>query len=147
MRHARGCATFDDLLRFAHAHNLEALAEPLPDDEAVGVARKAWDYEARGENRFGQEQTVNLSRSQVMALVAKPDAYVLLSLLKVHNWDRVTFFVANEMAPTMPNGGWSRKRLAAARADLMQLGFLTQVRRPSQAHGAAIYRFSAKDAA
>lgn len=141
MRAARACGSLEALLARAVDVNA-AFPDPLPPEEVATVAQNAWRYEIDGKNKFGQEQAVQLSRSEVMTLVAKPDAFVLLSLLRLHNWDRPTFIVANEMARTMPPTGWPRKRFAAARADLMQLGFLQQVRAPSQAKGAAIYRFT-----
>lgn len=140
LRAARVAASLDELLASAVAINAD-YPNPLPSAEVATVAQNAWRYQIDGKNRVGQEQAVQLSRPEVMTLAAKPDALVLLSLLRLHNWDRQTFFVANEMAPTMPPDGWARKRFAAARADLMQLGFLQQVRAPSQAKGAAIYRF------
>lgn len=141
MRAARACGSLEALLARAVDVN-DAFPDPLPPEEVATVAQNAWRYEIDGKNKFGQEQAVQLSRSEVMTLVAKPDAFVLLSLLRLHNWDRPTFIVANEMARTMPPAGWPRKRFAAARADLMQLGFLQQIRAPSQAKGAAIYRFT-----
>lgn len=141
MRAARSCGSLETLLARAVDINA-AFPEPLPPEEVATVAQNAWRYEIDGKNRYGQEQAVQLSRSEVMTLVAKPDAFVLLSLLRLYNWDRPTFIVANEMARTMPPTGWPRKRFAAARADLMQFGFLQQVRAPSQAKGAAIYRFT-----
>jgi hypothetical protein len=138
---ARTSGSLEELL--AHAVGVNAaFPDPLPSEEVATVAQNAWRYQIDGKNRVGQEQAVQLSRSEVMTLVAKPDAFVLLSLLRLHNWNRPTFIVANEMARTMPPAGWPRKRFAAARADLMQLGFLQQVRAPSQAKGAAIYRFT-----
>jgi hypothetical protein len=140
MRAARRCGSLEELLAHVSTVN-DGFAPPLPHSEAVSVAQKAWGYEAAGKNRFGQEQAVQLSRSEVMTLSAKPDAFVLLSILRLHNWDRPTFIVANDMAATMPPSGWPRKRFAAARSDLMQLGFLEQVRAASQWKGAALYRF------
>lgn len=140
MRAARRCGSLEELLAHVSTVN-DGFAPPLPHSEAVSVAQKAWGYEAAGKNRFGQEQAVQLSRSEVMTLSAKPDAFVLLSILRLHNWGRPTFIVANEMATTMPPSGWARKRFAAARSDLMQFGFLEQVRAASQRQGAALYRF------
>ncbi len=140
MRAARGCHSLEALLSRAVEIN-KGFPEPLPADEVATVAQNAWRYEIDGKNRFGIEQTLNLPRSDVMTLIARPDAYALLSLLRLHNWDRRTFIVANEMAATMPPDGWSRKRFAAARSDLLGLGFLEQLRAPSSAKGAAIYRF------
>lgn len=140
LRAARRCDGLEALLE--HVGRVNAgFAPPLPHSEAVTLAHKAWQIQIEGKNRFGQEQRVELSRSEVLALVAKPDAYVLLSLLRLHNWERPTFIVANEMCKSMPCGGWSRKRFAAARADLLQLGYLKQLRAASQAKGAALYRF------
>lgn len=141
LRAARLCDDLESLMQRAAAIN-GGFADPLDADELAKVAGNAWKYQVEGKNRVGQEQAVQLSRSEVMALVPHPDALALLSLLRLRNWDRKTFIVANEMAATMPPDGWHRKRFAAARADLMQLGFLQQVRAPSQANGAAIYRFT-----
>lgn len=137
---AKRCDGLEELLARAADINA-AYPHPMPSEEVATVAQNAWRYEIEGKNRVGQEQAVQLSRSEVMTLVAKPDAFVLLSLLRLHNWDRPTFIVANEMARTMPPDGWGRKRFAAARADLLALGYLRQIRAASQAKGAALYAF------
>lgn len=114
MEEARHCDDFDALLDVARTHNA-AFCPPLPDAEVVKTARSAWGYTERGENRFGQGRRIMTTHEEVDGLMHDhPDAYLLLMLLRRHHGGR-TFVVANAMAETMPGGGWSSRRFAAAR--------------------------------
>lgn len=138
MRHARGCATFDDLLSFAHGANADTLAVPLPDAEVVTLAQSAWSKQVSGDNRFGAEMVVGLSASQFERLSGDPFALTLAMTLR-HRWrNGETFMVANAMAEAM---GWPRKKFAAARTSLEATGLLVMVRPPIKGGGPAVYRF------
>jgi len=75
MHHARSCATFDDVLSFAHGANTEMLAAPLPASEVVTLARSAWAKTCSGDNRFGAEMLVGCGfrcdRAQRSDLIAR----------------------------------------------------------------------------
>lgn len=142
MRHAKGCARFDDLLSFAHGANAEMLAVPLPAGEVVTLAQSAWAKQCAGQNRFGAEMVVGVTASQ-FGRIDDPFALMLLMTLR-HRWrDGETFHVANAMAETMPSGGWPRKKFAAARLMLERAGLLVMVRPPMKGErgGPAVYRF------
>ncbi len=106
---------------------------PLPDPEVIEIASGAWGYEARGSNWFGTGRRVVASHDEMDRL--SPDAFYLLTRLRRHHWGR-NFLVANAMADTL---GWSRKRFAAARAELERLGKIKLLRKANQWQGAALY--------
>lgn len=141
MRHAKSCASFDDLLCFAYGANMQSLVEPLPQSEVVTLAQSAWAKQCSGDNRFGSEMLIGMTAPQ-FERIADPFALMLMMKLR-HRWrDGETFHVANAMADTMP-GGWPRKRFAAARLTLERAGLLVMVRPPIKGEhgGPAIYRF------
>ena len=138
MRHARSCATFDDVLSYAHGANADMLAVPLPDAEVVTIARSAWAKTCSGDNRFGAEMLVGIPTSQFERISSNPYALSLMMTLR-HRWrNGETFFVANAMSEAM---GWPRKRFAAARAALEARGLLVMVRPATKGGGPALYRF------
>lgn len=143
MRHAKTCASFDDLLSFAHGANAEMLAVPLPAGEVVTLAQSAWSKQCSGENRFGSEMVVGVKASQ-LDRIDDPFALMLMMKLRQRWRDGETFHVANAMAETMPSGGWPRKRFAAARLTLERAGLLVMVRPPLKGErgGPAVYRFA-----
>jgi Bifunctional DNA primase/polymerase, N-terminal/Primase C terminal 1 (PriCT-1) len=116
----------------AHADDFETLMDairtknmdctiPLPESELEAVARSAWNYETKGTNLVGRGKAVVLSHSLIDRVMAHSlDAYVLLSILKRHNWGR-DFFLASAMAATM---GWGQARWRLARDGLVRLGII-----------------------
>jgi len=141
MRQARHCDDFDALMDVAKMRN-EDFIPPLSADEVVRIAKSAWGYETRGENWFGGGGVVPATFADVDELMDEnPDAYLLLHKLKRYHFQGETFFVANAMAEKMPGGGWSRKRLAAAREHLIAKGRIELVRRHGIVRGAAEYQW------
>ncbi len=139
LRAARRCSSQEALLE--HVGRVNAgFAMPLPHSEAVAVAHNAWRIQIEGKNRFGQEQRVELTTSEIDALWHVPDAIALLICLRRHQWERPRFFVANEMAKVMPGGGWHRVRFTAARSALEASGLIVMVERPRRTTP-AVYRF------
>lgn len=139
MAQARHCDDFEALLDVARTE-AEAMIPPLPDAEIVKVAQSAWGYTERGENWFGAGRRVVASHDEVDGLMmAHPDAFILLTWLRRHHGGHTDFHVANDMCERMP-GGWTRKRMAAARAALEQCGQIETVQPPSSFHGPAVYR-------
>ena len=138
MRHARGCASFDDLLSFAHGANAETLAAPLPDAEVVTLAQSAWAKTCSGDNRFGAEMLVGLPVSKFDRIAGDPFALSLYMTLRRRWRDGETFAVANDMHKAQ---GWPRRKFVEARTALETHRLIVMVKRPSKAHGAAAYRF------
>ena len=71
-------------------------------------------------------------------LTEAPDAFILLAKLRRHNWGE-TFIIANAMSETMPGGGWSRQRFAAAKAELERRGKIDCLRKGGSLRGAPLY--------
>jgi len=138
MRHARGCASFDDLLSFAHGANADTLAVPLPDAEVVTLAHSAWAKTCSGDNRFGAEMLVGLPVSKFDRIADDPFALSLYMTLRRRWRDGEMFAVANEMHKSQ---GWPRRKFVEARTTLETHRLIVMVKRPSKAHGAAAYRF------
>jgi Bifunctional DNA primase/polymerase, N-terminal/Primase C terminal 1 (PriCT-1) len=137
MKFAKTAPDFESLLMMSAKHNLVHCQPPLPDNEVAGVAGSAWGYQAAGKNRFGSESRVELSRSEIARLWDSPDAMVLLIKLRQHHWTPAAFPLANAICEVMPNK-WARYRLAKARADLVERGFIREVS-PATRHWPAHY--------
>jgi hypothetical protein len=132
------------IARYAqHAKSLEVLIEharewndlmdpPLSNAEVDTKCRYWWELTQKGENRYGIGKHILINHSVIDdLLMADPDAFALLTILRRHHWGR-EFVVANEMKILMPKGGWGRPRLSAARSKLINLGFLIVVRPASR---------------
>jgi Bifunctional DNA primase/polymerase, N-terminal/Primase C terminal 1 (PriCT-1) len=136
MRQAHGCTTFDDLLAFARETNA-IYSPPLEEMEVMNVAKSAWDYTERGQNRFGQHGAW-FPVDEVAAMLPHQDALVLLTFLRAQEGPQATFMIANALAEKF---GWPRQRLAAARRCLIELGYVEQIRRATTGL-AALFRWS-----
>lgn len=111
---------------------------PLPENEVVQVAASAWGLTAAGRNWFGKGGRVFTSHAEVDELLNKfPDAFMLLTKLRRHNWGQ-DFTVANSMSADMP-GKWSRQRFAAARSELERRGKIRCVRKANGIDGSALF--------
>jgi hypothetical protein len=126
MRQAHHCDDFDTLVDCARTFN-ENCEPPLDDSEVMNVASSAWSYTERGANRFGQHGAW-FPMHEITKLLRDQDAMVLLAFLRAHNGPWATFMCANGLAETF---GWPRKRLAAARRRLIELGYIQPVRTAS----------------
>ncbi len=141
MKMARGCQRIEELMGKAMQRNRD-FYEPLQAEEVLKIVASAWDYEVRGKNWFGHGARVITGTDEIDTLMMEnPDAFILKTLLRRHHWNR-DFTIANEMADTMPGGGWTRKRLAAARKYLLDRGDVEMIHPASSYHGAAIFRFT-----
>jgi hypothetical protein len=136
MRQAHGCSTFDELLAFARETNA-TYSPPLEEMEVMNVAKSAWDYTERGQNRFGQHGAW-FPVDEVAAMLPHQDAFVLLAFLRAQEGPQATFMIANALAEKF---GWPRQRLAAARHRLIELGYVEQVRRATTGL-AALFRWN-----
>jgi hypothetical protein len=140
MRQAHHCDELDDLVDVARTYNSMQVESPLDDAEVIKTAASAWGYTIRGENLFGQGGGVLIPHSDIDGLMQEsPDAFILESWLRRHHWGR-DFVISNDMAPTMPEGGWTRKRLAKARHELEHRNRI-QLVHPSSYRSPARYRW------
>lgn len=138
MHSAHHCDDFETLLDVARTRNDE-FRPPLGDEEVVKIAKSAWGYTERGENRFGQTGAW-LPTAEINSLIdANPDALLLLTVLRGNNGPRSKFMVANGMKDTF---GWSRQRMAKARRWLENHGYLVEVEAPDSWSGPALYRWA-----
>jgi hypothetical protein len=144
---ARRCDGFGKLLDVALAENAK-FEVPLDDWEVEKVVSSAWRYEEQGLNWISDRYVVPvvpLSHGDIDNLMDKsPDAFVLLTWLRRHNFERDQFVIANAMANHMPGGRWTIKRLAAARSMLLDEGKIALVKAAGVASGPAVYRWVVK---
>lgn len=137
MTQAPYCDDADALIDVARTAS-DAFASPLPDAEVVKTALSAWRYEAEGQNWIARgRQRPALSEPDAL-IWENPDAFLLWKVLRHYNAGRSRFFIANEMAKTMPTRPWDRERFASARKTLLDHGHITLVRRASTGR-AAVY--------
>jgi hypothetical protein len=136
MKRAHSCASLDQLLAFAQAINAYYIP-PMDEAEVVEIAKNAWRYTERGQNRFGQHGAY-FPTEEITVLQRDPDAFLLLGYLRAHNRPTAQFMVSNGLSENL---GWTRKRLAAARRRLIDLGYIQQIRASSQ-HRPALFQWS-----
>jgi hypothetical protein len=113
-----------------------AFGSPLPDDEVVKTALSAWKYEVEGKNWIARGRRRPPPEVPDGLMFENSDAFVLWNILRFFHSNRSDFRVSNEMANTMPDGGWPRKRLSAARRALLEHGHITLVKRASTGRAA-----------
>lgn len=141
MAAARQCGSMAELIEVAAERNGSIFREPLSDQEVLGIVASAWAKELSGDNWFGRGNRVVLEAAEIDGLLHDdPDAFVLLTILRRHHWRR-QFVIANAMAETMPRGGWARKRFAAARRRLTEIGAIQEIRPATRQSGPAVYQF------
>jgi hypothetical protein len=140
MRQAHNCDDFDALLDVARTCNANFLP-PLTDDEVVKIAKSAWAYTERGENRFGRPGVYFSTEEANRLITWDQDQFVLLAFLRANNGPNSNFMVANGLAKTL---GWGRKRFATKRRGLERT-HIKMVSRASATNGPARYRWLAKD--
>jgi len=130
---------FDALLDYAQTRNSEFL-EPMSDLEVVGIAKSVWTMQTEGRNWFGVGKVVTATHAEIDSLLrVNPDAFLLLTVLRRHHWGH-EFYIANAIADTMPGGGWSRQRLAAARKYLVETKRVIVVTERTR-HTPTLFRF------
>ena len=137
MREAHYCDTHEQLLDRAHTLN-EEFAEPMQQTEVAKIAKSAWGYTERGENRFGQHGVWFATPEANELITSSQDDFLLLSYLRANNGPDSTFWVADGLADTL---GWRRQKLAAARQSLIQRGYVKRLRGANQYTGPALYRW------
>jgi Bifunctional DNA primase/polymerase, N-terminal len=139
MRQAHHCDSFDQLLDVARTENDQTNLPPLDDTEVFKIARSAWGYTERGENRYGKTG-VWFSTEEVNSLIrTDPEKYLLKSFLRANNGPKSTFMITNSLATSL---GMTRKRLSATRRRLEQSD-LEKVK-PATKQSPALYRWKVK---
>lgn len=137
MRSAHCCDDKESLIDVARTTNAGYMA-PLPDSEVVKIANSAWDYEERGENRFGQTGAW-LPQATINALVHDPTLLALITWLKAANRPNAEFLVADGLcAPKYL--GWPINRLRSARRRAMETGWIVKIRHEAKGL-AALFRW------
>jgi hypothetical protein len=138
LQHAPHVDDLDGLIDVVRTRNMDGLP-PLSDAEVLRIAASAWNYEKEGKNLVGRGRAIVAAHTLIDGLMQKdPDAFLLLMMLKRHHWGR-DFVVANAMAPSMPGGGWTLRRLQDARKTLVEEGYVELVR-PGGFRSPATYR-------
>jgi hypothetical protein len=139
MRSGHSCDDLERLLDVARTRNAEYLP-PLPETEVLKIAKSAWGYTERGENRIGQTGVWFPASEANSLIAADQDAFILLIYLKANNGPNSAFIAANGLAETF---GWTRKRLARARKRL-EGTYLRMVKSPNTSTGPALYRWRSR---
>jgi hypothetical protein len=136
MREAHGCDR-NQLLAKAMRFN-ENCVPPLPADVVAKTVASAWGYTESGKNRYGQVGAW-FPAEEVNRLIkgGQQDAFILLGFLRGNNGPHRQFMIAHRLAEELH---FSRKRLAAARSQLLEVGNIERVRRPAQGVP-ALYRW------
>ena len=137
MREAHHVDDYEQLLDRAQTLN-EEFAEPMERTEVAKIAKSAWGYTERGENRFGQHGVWFATPEANELITSSQDEFLLLSYLRANNGPDSTFWVADGLAGILR---WRRQRLAAARYSLIQRGYLKRLRGGNQYTGPALYRW------
>jgi hypothetical protein len=136
MKAAHHVDDFDALLDVARTFNDNCLP-PMEDNEVISTAHSAWNYTARGLNRFGQHGAWFTTDQTNWLIDYDQDAALLVWFLKANQKPDSTFVVANGLADRL---GWTRKRLANARKLARELGIIVCVCEARQQR-AAQYRW------
>ena len=119
--------TFDALLIEARAINA-SFAPPLPDSEAMTIARKVWQYRESG-NLWGGEARAAMSATELKDIGGNSDALCLMMHIRAaHGWrvgsKQAEFILANALGVSL---GWSVRRFRNARDWLSDNSYLTCV--------------------
>jgi Bifunctional DNA primase/polymerase, N-terminal len=134
MIYAKRAKDRDDVIAYARQYARENIdmSHDFTDKEIVETACKAWRYEERDENWYG-EGFVTCTPAIVATLGRdNPDAFVLLMTARSYHWDREQFHLANGMTDTM---NWDIKRLRKARRCLEKKGYIVVLHRGGRGAG------------
>ena len=137
LANAHRCENVDELVAIAIAFRDQRCELPasLQDDEVVKTAASAWTIHVEGRNRVGTNASWN---RLVLETVSDPYLHTLLSYLQVKNRPGATFMVADGLAKSLE---WPRRKLAEARRQAINRGYITMVRKPRQGNP-ALYRWA-----
>jgi hypothetical protein len=131
MRAAKGAQSFEQLLQQVLAFN-EQSQPPLEKEEIMTICQSARDYTETNRNWFGQHGAY-FPTEEVVSMVQDQDAFFLLAFLRAHQGPWATFMVANGIGERLD---WDRRRVAAARRRLIEMGYLIPLRQAGKGHPA-----------
>jgi hypothetical protein len=123
MREAKSAATLEQLVGEIIAFNERSLP-PLEKEEVMTICDSAWVYTQNNQNRFGQHGAY-FPTDEVVSMLQDQDAFLLLAFLRAKQGPWNTFMIANGLTEVLH---WRRHRLAAARARLIEMGYIAPVR-------------------
>ena len=133
-----------DLIAIARYFNATYCDPPDHDAKVVKTARQIWRYKLEGRIwELGGEAHVQTSRSTFDRLKVNADAWVLDTQLRFDHGARDEPFaiVPEAMAEQQVIPGWGWRRYRNARAALLDLGCLEQVRQGGRRkHDPNLYR-------
>ncbi|MFO1099213.1 MAG: hypothetical protein U1E81_13325 [Xanthobacteraceae bacterium] len=136
LANAHRCENLDELVAVAKAFRDERCELPasLSDDEVAKAAESAWRIHVEGRNRVGAYGSFN---RLVLEMVGNPHLLSLIAFLQASNKPGATFMVADGLAQRL---GWPRRKLADARRQAIDRGYIVPVRKPAQGRP-ALYQF------
>jgi Bifunctional DNA primase/polymerase, N-terminal/Primase C terminal 1 (PriCT-1) len=132
MRNGKSCDSLADMEHVAHTFNKRCVPM-LEDGEVMLTAKSAWSYTEHGMNRFGLHGVFFPDDEYTELLANDQYALLLLGFLRSHNGPCAEFLCTNTLAEKF---GWPQTRLAAARCRLIELGYITRIRKAGRGHGA-----------
>jgi hypothetical protein len=132
------------LIDVANKHNNDC-EEPMTSAEVTKIVDSVWRMTREGRN-WVRQRRLNRRQREVASFSEDTDAFFLLEFLRVNEGAATAFWIANGLADRW---AWRRHRLAQARARLLELGYIVQIRRaawgrpaeyawPSEAGAAAL---------
>lgn len=137
MKQAHHCDDLVSLLDVARTENA-AMIPPMTDTEVVTIAKSAWGYTERGENRIGPRGAW-MPEADVSTLVREPALFALIGWLRNANGPNAQFWVADGLCePKYLH--WPIGLLRKTRRQAIDAGWIVKIR--SEAKGvAALYRW------
>jgi hypothetical protein len=136
-RAARKCRSLEEMVATAHAKNLECIP-PMEDSEVSKIAGNVWSMQRQGRNRFGTHGAW-IPAFDLATLMREPDVLALLAHLQANQGPWGYFLVPNSLADEFE---MDRRRFAAARRRLIELGYIKMVRAANSAGYAATYEWA-----
>ena len=138
MRSAARASSLDEVLDAGRSFNAGCQPQ-LEETEVINTAQSAWNYTVQGTNRFGQHGAW-LAAEEILRMMATAnhDALILLAFLRAHNGPWSEFMCTNTLADRF---GWDRRRFAAARARLLEQGYVRCTRNAGRGH-VALYKWT-----
>jgi hypothetical protein len=142
LKEARHVDSLDDLIDVALTRNSD-LPEPLPDQEAAGCARSAWNYEVKGKNMIGSGGCAQFDQDELRSIGTDGDLMLFLAHLRAnHACRQEPFVVANALAKRI---GWSIPYIRKLRGAAEARGFIECIHPGGKGpHDPPLYRWPSK---
>jgi hypothetical protein len=124
-------------------HN-DQCAEKMSLPEVSRVVTNVWTMTLEGRNWIGLHSSAPVMRQddvdELATVEGKEDVAWLLAFLRRHNGQASTLMIPNALAKDL---SWWTPRLTRARARLVELGYVHEIRPPTSVFGPALYRWGA----